>query len=267
MKRSILLILSVLIYTSVFAQIQTDSLMIKERILADSLNIHIYPVSGRIQWVPYDTELNAFVVTTGYQYRKTGFDTFHEFDSESLKQLSDMNHYLHLKLGGYFDNKYLELGYHGGGNTYPPLVRDDLTSFISFGWALNAAFGYGLHSGDLRLVFTPYAGLQTNIFRYRSFYGEVGSDFPLTDYLSQNNYDIKFRQWSAIAGYYLDYKVFTKYDSMLAGSMYLSLSMGYSQKLHGKPFIKSAGNQLTSDGKIKMSGFFVGAGLRFYIYE
>lgn len=270
MKHLILLILIVLFSTPILGQIQNDT--INKPIKSDSINISDYPLlSDDIPWDSSDynwrPKLNAFVITTGYQYRKTDFVSFHEFDVQSQKQLSDMNHYLHVKMGGYIDNKYFELGYQGGGNAYTSSLKEDSTGITSFGWALKASFGYGFASKDLRFILTPYVGFQTNIFRYHTFYNEIGSVLPLADYLTLTNYNIKFTQLSAIAGAYLDYRILADYNSPLIGSIYLSLGAGYSLKLHRKPFIKVAGNELTSNGRINMNGFLIKASLRFYLYE
>lgn len=273
MKHSILLIIVVLICTTAFAQVKNDSLLTKEPFVTDSLSLIKYPVSDDHTWVPNDITwrptLEAFVFIAGYQHTNPQFTNFIGLTADDLFELNRMNHYLGLKLGGYYNNYYLEAGFYGGGAINEEPYPENSLNRSSFGWSLNTSFGYGFFTTNAGLIFTPYVGLQYNRFKYFSQFGDYQTKIPLEDYMGMNNIDLSFSQISGTFGAGLDIKLFETYSApySFTGSGYLGVGGGYMFNLHRKPWIKSAGNEITSNGCIDLNGFFLQINFKIFLHD
>lgn len=244
MKHSILLFVTALFSAPVFGQIQneTTSLKVNERTEPDSINIADYPLlSDDIPWDSYDygwrSKLNAFVITAGYQHINPQFRNFSGFTADDLFELNRMNHYIGFKLGGYYDNYFFEAGFYGGGAINEEPYPENSLNRTSFGWNLNTSFGYGFFTKNLRLIFTPYVGLQYNQFKYFTQFGDYNSKLSLEEYMSMNNIDLSFRQITGAVGSSFDIKIFSSYYSPyeITSSGYLGIGAGYMVNLHRKP--------------------------------
>ena len=273
MKHLILLILISLFSFTTFGQEHDDSLKIGEQFIIDSISINDYSVSDNHPWIPSDirwrSSLNAFVFSAGYQHIRPQFKNFSEFAADDLFELNRMNHFVGLKLGGYYNNYYLEAGFYGGGAINEEPYPDNSLNRTSFGWNLNTSFGYGFATRNLRLIFTPLVGLQYNQFKYFSQFGEYQSEIPLVDYLNMNNIDLSFRQMSGTVGSHIDIKIFSSYYSpySFTSSGYLGIGAGYMFNFHRRPWIKTAGNEITSNGRIDLNSFFFQINFKILFHE
>lgn len=261
MKHVIFIVTFLFISVCLKGQINSDSIRIPDSSPSESWN----PIKTK-----WHTSLNAFVITTGYQYLDAGFNAFTELSADDLFELNRMDHYVGLRLGGYYNNYYFEAGFNGGGAVNLEPHPKDALNRSSSAWSLNTSFGYGFPSRNLKMIFTPYVGLQYNQFNYFSQFGEYGDMLPLEEYKTTNNFDISFKQYfSGLVGGYFDVKLFSTYSApySFSGSGYLGVGGGYLFKTHKKPLIKSAGNELTSNGRIDLNGFFFQINFKIFLHE
>lgn len=261
MKHIILFAFFVHFSFSITGQINTDSIRIAE----ESVSYDWMRLSQKSR-----PKLTAFVITGGYQYLDIEFNTYSEFAENDLLELNRMDHYLGLKLGGYYNSYYLEAGFYGGGAVnLEPYPKDALNS-SSFAWSLNTNFGYGFPSRNFRTIFTPYMGLQYNQYNYFSQFGEYKDRLPLEEYMFMENFDISFKQYfSGLVGANFDVKLFSTYSApySFSGDGYLGIGVGYLFKMHKKPLIRSAGNELTSQGRLDLNGFFFQINFKIFLNE
>lgn len=273
MKHSILLIYVLLSSFTAFGQIHNDTLKIRERFFEDSISIRNYPISDDIPWHPFDSDwrptLNAVVFTAGYQHINPQFTNFIGLTVDDLFELNRMDHYVGIKLGGYYNNYYFEAGFYGGGAINEEPYPKNSLNRTSIGWNINTSFGYGFFSRDSRLILTPLVGVQYNRFKYFSQFGDYQTKIPLEDYMGMNNIDLSFNGISGTVGANFDVRIFSTYSAPYSfnGSGYLGVGGGYMFNLHKKPWIKTAGNEITSDGRIDLNSFFFQINFKILLHE
>jgi hypothetical protein len=234
--------------------------------ISDSLQ---HPLIIHMSWalypdfVQYKTKLNAVLITSSSERIHGDFNNYDELKTTYKEMFNQIEYLLMLKLSGYYQNFYAELGF-GTSIDPSPKIIDSLKTTTNVS-RINLAFGYSFPSKNLRVIFTPYFS-----FDYLNFKLQTSSrdkNIPLNQYFNNKYFDLNFEQWIGTFAGDLDLKLFSKHDKNISQSLYLSIGAGYYFKFSKHPLIYSSDNRLTSNGKISFDNLFLKAGIKCYLQQ
>jgi hypothetical protein len=211
----------------------------------------------------YRQRFGSFLLTSGVERINASFNNYDELNQEYVDMFNQIEYLLMLNIAGYYRDFYGAFGY--GGSIYPfPKEIDSLQTQTHL-QKIHFKFGYGIASNNLNFIFTPYISLDR--LRYRLLTKDADDKVSLSKYFDTKYYDVRFIQWIGTLGWDLDVRLFSRRDSYLVNSIYLSIGAGYYIKLGKQPLIESTGNTLTSTGYLDYDNLYLQCSLKLYIYE